>query len=104
MVYLNHPLNPSIPSPLPGACVPATTGTHAELLVLFNISITLLLTTNTLYVMYHLHAMYYSTVVPHKILHGTLYAGLKFIIASPAYTDTMSKEFKVIIHCNGISE
>ena len=33
MVYLNHPLNPSIPSPLPGSCVPATSGTHAELLV-----------------------------------------------------------------------
>ena len=33
MVCLNHRLNPSTPSPLPGACVPATAGTHAELLV-----------------------------------------------------------------------
>ena len=33
MVCLKHPLNPSTPSPLPGACVPATAGTHAELLV-----------------------------------------------------------------------
>ena len=33
MVYLNYPLNRSTPSPLPGACLPATAGTHAELLV-----------------------------------------------------------------------
>ena len=35
MVCLNHRLNPSTPSPLPGACVPATAGTHAELLVYY---------------------------------------------------------------------
>ena len=33
MVRLNHPLSPSIPSLLPEACVPATAGKHAELLV-----------------------------------------------------------------------
>ena len=33
MVCLNHPLNPTTLSPLPGACVPATADTHAELLV-----------------------------------------------------------------------
>ena len=33
MVYLNHPPNPSTVSPHPEACVPATAGTHAELLV-----------------------------------------------------------------------
>ena len=29
----NHLLNLSTPSPFPGACVPVTAGTHAELLV-----------------------------------------------------------------------
>ena len=33
MISPNHLVNPSTPSPLPGACVPATVGTHAELLV-----------------------------------------------------------------------
>ena len=33
MISPNHIINPSTPSPLPGACVPATAGTHAELLV-----------------------------------------------------------------------
>ena len=31
----DHLLDPTIPSPLPGTCVPATAGTHAELLVCF---------------------------------------------------------------------
>ena len=34
MISPNHILNPSTPSPLPGACVPATAGTHAEFLIL----------------------------------------------------------------------
>ena len=33
MISPNHLLDPTTPSPLPGACVPATAGTHAELLV-----------------------------------------------------------------------
>ena len=35
MIFPNHLLNPSTPSPLPGACVPATAGTHADLLVIY---------------------------------------------------------------------
>ena len=33
MISPNHLVNSSTPSPLPGACVPATAGMHAELLV-----------------------------------------------------------------------
>ena len=33
MVFHNHRLNSSTPTPLPRACVPATTGAHAALLV-----------------------------------------------------------------------
>ena len=33
MISPNNLSNPSTPSPLPGACVPATAGTHAELLI-----------------------------------------------------------------------
>ena len=36
MISPNRVLNPSAPSSLPGACVPATAGTHAELLVSVN--------------------------------------------------------------------
>ena len=32
VIYPNHLLNPSTPSPLAEACVPATAGTHAKLL------------------------------------------------------------------------
>ena len=39
MFYADHPLNPSTPSPLPGACVPATAGTHAELLEVYTNSL-----------------------------------------------------------------
>ena len=38
MTSRNHPLNPKTPSPLHGACVPATAGKHAELLVYIHVN------------------------------------------------------------------
>ena len=65
MVSLDHPLNPSTPSPLHGAYVPATAGTHAGLLV-YTPYITYIY---ILYIIYILIPPPLRTILP-TVIHG----------------------------------